>query len=226
MRLPTATPNQDGHTMTTVCIPWRETSERTAAFKRVIAFWRHHGYDIVTADSQRNKPFNLSAARNNAVAQAHSGMVIITDADVIPDIAAVQKAITETSTDSTIFSWPYMTYRYIAADQADEPDLLTAKPSTRQLRQNHVVWAPPMICHRKTYWNAGAYDEKFNGWGGEDDAFYYAVHTLYKVHRYEGTAFSIDHSDAKRDISDQSCARYELYQQLHGNKRLMRELVR
>src|ERR1700733_15392965 len=77
----------------TVCIPWRSQPDRVAAHHRVCTFWQHHGLPVVMADSDWRQPFQLSEARNSAVRRASTEVIIVADADTIPDIAGVLEAV-------------------------------------------------------------------------------------------------------------------------------------
>ena len=54
----------------------------------------HFGFPVIEADSDPDKPFSVAQARNNAVRRAHGAdVIIVADADVVPDIGSVHAAL-------------------------------------------------------------------------------------------------------------------------------------
>lgn len=207
----------------TVCMPWRPAPDRMAAYARVTAFWKHHGLPIVEADSTPALAFSLAEARNRAVRQAETEYVIVADADTIPDIGAVTRALT--MPDGV--TWPFTHYRHIPAEWVDHPDLMTAPVD--QAYRNSVGGL--LVCRRETYWRLGGMDDRFERcWGYEDNAFHAAAATLAKVNRLPGTVFSFNHTVAGtgRDMTPRNPNRhrYELYKFANGKPHLMRELIK
>ena len=205
-----------------VCIPWRATDDRLAAFDRVTKFWGHHGFRVITADSDhQGASFNLSCARNRAVGWADTKYIIVADADTIPDIGNVFFALDEFAG----VTWPFTHYRHIPADYAYSADLMMSAPVDRTY-SNSVGGI--FICERELYWELGGCDEMFTGWGFEDNAFHIAAQTLSRVRRLDGTVFSFNHNGTHRDMSggNPNRTRLQLYKLCAGDKPLMRELIR
>jgi hypothetical protein len=205
----------------TVAMPWRPAPDRLAAHQRIRAFWRHARIPVVEADSLPTQPFNLCEARNNAVRKIRTPIVVIADADTLPDLGALLQAITELRPNQV--AWPYHTYRHIPADWADKPDLLAAPPD----RIYHNSVGGLFLCHRDTYWNLGGMDEHFHGWGYDDNAFYAAALTLGTVRRLPGIVFSFNHA-ADRDTTDTNPNKHraELYRFATGKPPVMRQLIK
>lgn len=201
----------------TVCIPWRPTPDRIAAYERVRTWWTDHGYKIVTGDSNRRKPFNVAAARNNAVRKC-SGVVIVADADTIPDETALTAAI-ESCAGMVVY--PFDKYRYLTPESVDLPidDVIVEREFASSVGGMFVTTTG-------TYWRLGGQDERFSRWGHEDNAFWLAADTLAFVRRISGTVYAFGH-EADRDLSPENpgMARRELYRFAHGRPELMRELI-
>lgn len=202
----------------TVCIPWRPQPDRVAAYKRVRSFWAHHGFKVITADSDRAQPFHICEARNKAVKRATTDYVIVADADTIPDIANVHQALTM---DGVV--WPYTEFRHIAADWVSKSDLWSAPVDQRYKRSVGGIF----ITRRETYWQLGGMDERFERrWGYEDNAFHLAVVALSHANRVPGVVVSFNHT-ADRNLTDNpNQHRYQLYKLASGRPELMRELVK
>lgn len=204
----------------TVCIPYRATPDRVAAYKRVRAFWKHHGFPVVTGDSG-SEIFNLAASRNAAVRKAKTRNVIVADADTIPDIEQVYLAI-----DTPGITWPFSEYRHIPGECVKRADLMLA-PVDRYY-SNSVGGL--FVCSVGDYWAAGGMDERFShrSWGYDDSAFYLAAKTLGLANRTQhGIVFSFNHA-ADRDMTNDNPhkTRYQLYRMCDGHPDLMRELIR
>ena len=204
----------------TVAMPWRPTPERLPAHKRVHAFWAYHHIRVIEADSLPTQPFNISEARNNAVRRVKTPIVIIADADSIPDYGALHQALAMLQPGEVI--WPYQTYRHIPADWADRPDLLAVPPD----RIYHHSVGGLFICHRDTYWQLGGMDEHFVGWGYDDNAFHAVAQTLASVRRLPGTIFSFNHP-AHRDTTDTNPNKHraELYRYATNRPAVMTQLI-
>jgi hypothetical protein len=204
-----------------VCIPWRPQPQRMEPYYRVLSFWQHHGFDPIIADSDPAQPFSLSQARNNAVRKSKADIIIVADADTIPDIGAVVA-----SYDNPGVTWPFTTYRHIDPAWVHRHDLFTA-PVVREYKGSV---GGLLVCPRKVYWELGGMDEKFHPtWGFEDNAFFLVTEALSTVHRQPGFVFSFDHTvDNGRDLSpaNPNRARYQLYRHAARNPDMMRELIR
>src|SRR6185369_15027877 len=113
--------------MTDVCIPWREGPGRLLAFTRCINYWNRHGFNVITADSDPSQPFLCNQARNNAVRQANSAVVVIADGDTLPEhYALVVTAIQLVADGVYDMVWPFTVYRHIDAEWVRVDDLLSA----------------------------------------------------------------------------------------------------
>lgn len=207
----------------TVCIPWRPQPDRLAAHTRVREFWRHHGFTVVEADSARAKPFSRSRARNNAVRKATTDVVIVADADTIPEPAVICEAVALAEKDCVIY--PFTEYVCVPAS-AVKADLTMVEPERIWLDSPGGI----VVTNTTTYWKLGGSDERFERcWGFDDTAFYAAAQTLSRVIRLPGTVWSFQHGvDGGRDPSEENPNywRNELYTFATGRPEIMRELIK
>jgi hypothetical protein len=202
----------------TVCIPWRTATGRKDSHQRVVDFWAHHGFGVVHGSSP-NFLFNAAQARNDAVRHTHSEVVIVADADTIPDIAPVLEAIE----DPWGVVWPFTNYRHIAPEWVRRADLMAAPVA----QEYHGSPGGLFVLKRQLYWDLNGMDERFIGWGYEDTAFMAVAETLSTVTRLPGTVFSFDHP-AIRDLSDRNPNKHriQLYEFARGRPAVMRELIK
>lgn len=205
-----------------VCIPWRPAPGREAPFERVTRFWEHHGFTVVTGDSS-GESFSLCEARNNAVrASDDAPVVIVADADTIPDIGSVFEAVRTVQAGEVV--WPFERYRHIPPDAVGESDLHAVRPD----QEYRGSLGGLFVCLRETYWDFGGMDERFHPrWGYEDNAFHAVASTLGTVRRLPGCIYSFNH-EADRDMSEQNPNRHrnEIYQACLKRPEMMRELTR
>lgn len=154
---------------------------------------------------------------------AESRVIVVADADTIPDIGAVLEAVKQCSPHSVC--WPFTTYRHIPEEWVDRADLLAAP--VVQSYANSVGGL--MVIERETYWEYGGFDEHFKGWGFEDNAFRSVANTFGSISRIPGIVFSFDHpASVDRDVSGENPnrSRAELYEMCEGRPSLMRELLK
>jgi hypothetical protein len=205
----------------TVCMPWRAQSDRIAAHDRVRNMWEHFGFPVIEADSDPDKPFSVAQARNNAVRRAHGAdVIIVADADVVPDIGSVHAALD--NPEGVVY--PFETFLHIPSEWVTRADLFAAPIDQKYGRSVGGMF----VCTPETYWSLGGMDELFYPvWGYEDNAFGYAAETLVGVRREPGVLFSFNHS-ANRDLSEDNPnrSRHALYRFAHGRPTVMRELIR
>lgn len=204
-----------------VCIPWRSVLDRVPAHQRVVDYWTHHGFDIFHGDTTSPR-FNISAARNIAVATASADISIVADADTIPDIAAVWRAIERCADDDGLVDYPFTQYRHIPGDWTAKADLLAAPVVQSYTRSVGGL----LICQTALYWTLGGMDERFTGWGYEDSAFHAKALTLARVRRENAIIFSFDHA-ADRNLTPSNPNRklYQEYRKAFYKANLMKGIV-
>jgi SAM-dependent methyltransferase len=175
----------------TVCIPWRPSRSRLAAFKRVQEYWAMFGWPVITADSD-TKVFSLAQARNNAVRQAETDVVVISDADTLVDPLNVLRAVAE----PVGVCWPFTKYRILDPKYLDTPlSELASVPFINTWDGDGVAGVGGcLVATRKEYWRLGGQPPEFIGWGWEDTSFTSIVGTLSRVKRLEGSVYSFEHN--------------------------------
>ena len=219
-------------TVATVCIPWRPSPSRIPPYERVRAFWAEHFPDwpVIAADSD-TEIFSLAQARNNAVRQAKTDVVVVCDADTIPIVENVRAAVA----DPVGVTWPHSVWRLIPADWVDRPyeDFVNA-PTVIEYEYG---LGSALVCTVKEWWRLGGQPEEFIGWGFEDCSFHLVVRTLSTLRRMPGVVYSIDHNDKDGNADSPGWSRYgahvkrnELlarsYQCAAGRPWLMREVLK
>lgn len=217
--------------MTTIVIPWRGTrTERANAKSHVIRKLREilPNSLILLADSG-HQPFNRAASRNRGVNQADAGVVVICDADTIPDREPLLEAIEEAGRDG-LLHLPYTQYRALspagtAAALSGTPLAECAIEITGDDSQGGVL-----VMDAEAWNGAGGMDERFTGWGFEDTAFYMAARTLCgDVVRHEGNIHHLWHPsdlDMRSSRYAANKAHCRNYEAAYGNPAAMRRVQR
>ena len=217
----------------TVCMPWRAQPDRIAAYERVTKYWEDHGFTVVTADSNPVLPFVCNEARNNAAMEADTPIIIMADADTLPDhidqITAGIKAITADEPLADIV-YPFTMYRYIDGSWASRPDEDFRSPDNI-IGETYNSPGGILIARAADFWDIGGFDERFipGASGFDDTAFYYAAQTLKTVLRIYGTVWSFDHPmsvERKYDDTNPNYSRFCLYEWAKDQPDLMAEVVK
>jgi hypothetical protein len=175
----------------TVCIPWRPSPARLAAFDRVQRFWEMFGWPVIAADSD-TEIFSLAQARNNAVRMARTPVVVIADADTLVDPLNIMRAVA----DPVGIWWPFTKYRVLSPDYLNTPpDQLASCPYENTWDgAGELGVGGCMVCTRKEYWRLGGQPPEFIGWGWEDTAFTLIVRTLSRARRLRGSVYAFEHN--------------------------------
>lgn len=196
--------------MTDICVPWRDHGDnwRRLAFEAVT---RSVGdAKIIPGDSDPESPFNRSAARNNAAAAAAGDVLVFMDADVLIGTDALQDAIREARNAPGLvkpfaragFLTKTATIRYYATGVVTSDYLSDPVDGFIGL-----AW----VIRRDLFDRMGGFDEKFVGYGGEDNAFSSACETLLGPTRFVGGTASALWHPATRNTSEQNMSRLHRY---------------
>jgi hypothetical protein len=201
-------------------------------------FWAQYfpRWPVITADSD-TEIFSLAQARNNAVHQATTDVVVICDADTVPEVRNVRAAVA----DPSGVCWPFDQYRIISPEYLHIPfRRLAGVPILNTWDGDGIAGVGGcLITTRREFWRLGGQPPEFIGWGWEDTAFTAIVSTLSQVKRLHGPVYAFEHNTnaasyggAKADSPgwDRDITRNEAlmtpYQNANGRQWLMREVLR
>lgn len=119
--------------------------------------------------------YNRSEARNNAFQSADGEILIITDADTATSHQNVLDAVDLVSrTQSWVIAhrtYHSLTQEYTDALLQDRPDVQLRPPFPSHWTMRNKSQAGVLVMPREAYETVEGYDERFNGWGYEDNAF-------------------------------------------------------
>lgn len=176
----------------TVVIPWRPTPERLFAYGKIREFWATTPYRVVISDSDPGKPFNRAQARNRGVEKAGDGVVVICDADTVPDLAIVRRAVAK----PVGVTWPFTEWREIPADWTGT--VMDAPVLNRSSKASGGCW----IMTPRQYWLLGGQDERCDSWGWEDRAFHSVAQTLAQCRNLPGVLYSYAHAADRNEATN------------------------
>lgn len=210
-----------------VVIPWRGgCPHRARAWTWVLERWAtlHSDAELVITASPEG-PFNIAAALNIGIRGSRSDVVVLSGADVILDPSDVADAV-DLASDGR---WVMLAGEYrrlsedITAEVLDGPvDAVWDWPGEEM--DTDLGWGP-IVAPRELLLDVG-YDERFLGWGGEDDAFGIAAETLAGSPLHlGGTAYMLWHPPATNTRYAANVALLNRYRSAHHCPSAIRALL-
>jgi hypothetical protein len=154
-------------------IPWREQPSRLKPLQAVLDWYQTNLPDIeIFYADRKGGVWNAAATRNDGVKraqEAHCDVIIINDADTLPEIEPLMEAIEQCKTDGFVHS-PYTKCKYIDIEMSE---LYYAGKDIKLLK--HTLFSPATggiwVFTPQAWWDVYGMDEKFEQWGPEDAAF-------------------------------------------------------
>lgn len=193
--------------MTSIVVPWRDTSpERAAACRMTCDTLRQilPGSPLLLADSG-HQTFNRSASRNLGVRQLPGDEIaVVCDADILPDGQALHAAI-EAAVDGRLhypftLCW-YLTQEHTAQVLAGgQPEAGTSSASL------HGAEGGVFVMLASAWRRIGGMDEGFTGWGYEDNAFCAKASKTCGAHRHRGVIWHLWHPHQRYSGSEDEAA--------------------
>jgi predicted glycosyltransferase involved in capsule biosynthesis len=152
---------------------------------------------------------NRAAARNDAFKKSTGDILIINDADTFCNQSVLDLAVDMVNEDARTWVIPFDVYYNLTQDFTDElldgPEIHTPLPSEVQYdhRITHVEHPPEgsvagvLVVPRAAYEATDGYDERFKGWGYEDDSQAWKWdHEWYPHKRLAGPCYHLWHPPA------------------------------
>lgn len=227
--------------MPSLCIPWRtDHGQRERLWRACVARWTRMlpGWSIYSAGDP-SQPFNRSAARNNAVAEAtrHDPgwrFVVLADADVtVGHAGQVQGAVVGAlETGRLVYAHTWQATLTQAATErvlaGADPTAIPRDDAEWEQRTYSSVYAVP----RSLWETVGGFDERYVGWGLEDHAFMLACRVMGgRIGRTDGTVYALHHDRPREEREGNphypaNHALFERYQAASHSTTAMREVLK
>lgn len=174
---------------------------RKKTLKWLIQYWRCQlpQAEIIIGEC-KSKVFCKGEALNNAAAKATGRVLVILDADAYMDAKVIDRCADRILEELDNHLW-YVPYRHlyrlnkkisksIIASDPCNPLIIPSPPPPEYLDDSghkstygHRYGAMVMMFPREALEVLGCFDERFEGWGGEDVALLRALDTLYGKHK-------------------------------------------
>lgn len=210
-----------------IAYPYRPNSrEREANLACVRAHMKPLGWPDMLVDTAHAR-FNRAAARNKAVQAAGENVVVICDADTLPDLGAIAEAAEACRTTGMVHL-PYT--RLKALDQFSSKRYRSGNYRNQRYELD-IDWAcgSVYVTTAAAWWAVGGQDERFTGWGYEDTAMMIAHRTLLgPMPRHEGTVLQLWHPIDPRNGDpdhDAGVIHYQSYLAADGQPDQVKALV-
>lgn len=211
-----------------VVFPWRPTPDRRRPFRFVHDWYIENVRPaaIITADTDPDLPFSRAGSRNAGMRAAErqgADVVIVNDADTVPDLAALREAVVAAHGDGGLhFGLDRMQY----LDEEQTNALYAGRwPDVEGRPHDSSVYA----VRPSDWWVAGGQDERFDGWGAEDNAWTLTAETLIGVRWHIGIALSLYHDGSCRDLGSErwkpNSALLQRYIAVNGDREAMQALI-
>lgn len=204
-------------------IPWREQPSRIKPLEAVLDWYKTNLSDIEIFYADRpGEKWNAAASRNDGVKraqEAHCDVIIVNDADTIPEIKPLLEAIEECQKDNMIHN-PYTQAR-IMNEEETAPYYEGKSLYWLQGTEHYLANGGIYVCTPKSWWLLGGQDEKFMGWGYEDSAFdrvHQIVHGQ-QIKKHPGIIYSLGHKRAveNEDFYVLNSANRDIYLKYYEN---------
>ncbi|MRX43102.1 hypothetical protein [Agromyces kandeliae] len=213
-----------------VVIPWRPAPSRIPAFDRVLAWYRAElpEFRVETIDSD-DDVFVLARARNLAVARLAEpdDVVVINDADTLPEAAALREAVAEAGASGRVHL-PYTTYRWLGPEGTAELEAGVPLADCSHVLVRGAC-SGVYVTTARTWAAHGGQDERFRGWGFEDSAWRLAHETMLGMepHRHGGAVYALSHEPEVRagEQYDRNAALMARYRDAEGDVDAMAALI-
>ena len=172
-----------------VLIPYKKSND---AYREKSWEWIKKRYEAIMPNAEicigydNEKHYCKSAAVNNAAQKATRDIFIIADADTAFNIDQIENAIEALNFHPWVI--PYRRRIMLSPQKTNE---LYKKSPTITLDNSDIEGCDILggmcgyqqigainIVPRKCFEKVGGFDERFKGWGGEDDAFVAALNTI------------------------------------------------
>jgi GT2 family glycosyltransferase len=178
--------------------------------------------------------FNRSQAFNTAAKNATREILVLADGDVIYNPAIIDEAVK--LLDNYPWVIPFRGVVNLSPDNTNR--LLETEPNwplNTYLDDYYIdnyyerFAGKLMVMRRKTFIAAGGYDERFVGWGGDDDAFVHALETLCGTYiKLENEVIHLWHPRTDWSNAPNPDANLNIlgrYIEANGNKEAMLKLI-
>ena len=201
------------------------------------AWWKTHFPDfrlIEASDGRRGAAFNKPAAVNAAARQAEESVLVMADADAVPNPTAVREAVRLAA--SSPWVCPHQDIVYLSPEASERVTRETPGwPPADRRSEGYAINTEPagwlFVLRRSIFNEIGGMDERFVGYGGDDIAFTLAMNTLVgRYLRLPSTLYHLHHrrlhplSETGVNLSPETQSLVRRYARAYGNLKAMKDI--
>lgn len=187
-----------------VLVPYRSDNGAREENWDLIRFfqWEYLRWAKIYLGESPEGPFNISAARNHASAQAGDwDIAIFADADSFVDADTLETAVEVVRRTRQVVI-PHS--RWVNVEYNERVEFMRQRwlPFNPKRTIYGGTKGSLYVVPREAYEAVNGFDERFRGWGWEDTAFHMAVTELYKpIIQFEGNLWHLEHERPDADIN-------------------------
>lgn len=171
--------------------------------------WTKKRYELLLPNAEicvgysNTNPFCKSSAVNKAAELATRDIFVIADIDIVCNLSQIAKSILALSK----FPWiiPYSRINYLSLEETFKLHKMNPNIDINSIEFTNYSTPKSIsgainIVPRKYFEKVGGFDERFKGWGCEDDAFQMSLNSLYgPCGKINNTLWHMYHPPANRD---------------------------
>jgi glycosyltransferase involved in cell wall biosynthesis len=190
-----------------VLIPWREDPARMRILAWVLERWAADFPDaeLILGRSPEGD-FNRGAALNDAASRATTDVYVVADADTTyANPSILRQAVAAVATGTAAWSLPYARYYNLRPDLtervlAGRPTGVFPEPAPEDFDHRLLDSVSGIVVVPARGWKRiGGFDERFRGWGYDDDAFASALLAMVgPCRRYPSAVLHLWHPNGLR----------------------------
>lgn len=199
-----------------ILIPWRtDNSQREKLWTYCRQLWEATGYEITVGEDPGTHPFNIGRAFNRAARKATGDIYITYGADHLPDVDRIEWAVEQLST----YDWCGLYAETAHLSETDTNALLAGYSVDRITPAHTIPFCLGVNAIRADKWID--FDERFHGWGSEDQAWRLLVQAAYgRPPEPSGTLWALHHEPASLERAEANFDLLREYQAAYTSGRL------
>ncbi len=214
-----------------IMIPFRNTGDRDLQLAWLEKRWQllFPEAEVIISEDDGQAPFSKTMAVNNCYKKSSSDILAIVDADVFFDYNLLSAAAKKIKNKKVSWVIPCKTVYRLTQDYtfnliSKSADIDLPKVRKKELERTSLAVGAVSVFTRNQFEAVGGMDERFRGWGGEDNAWNILLGGLYgKPAVWDNPLYHLWHPKERGDWEGrkwpgQTERNTELYKEYSRNK--------